>query len=133
MALRTDTPIVVQQFNVWTIRSLELIMPEGELPTMLLTIASGYDTGDELVSWVREDRITVPGDVVAATWLQPPSAATIYESVKASLYGWLLATGMIPAGATEHEYIPQRNDDTDPELGAPATSGFALHLRSSAG
>jgi hypothetical protein len=101
MALKTDTPIVTERINLWTVRALELILPESPDPLrMVVTLATGYDDG-ETTTWLREQYIEIPPADVLASWAVPIASTSIYDAVKASLYGYLIATSYIPADATE--------------------------------
>ena len=102
MALKTEEPIVTERINLWTVRALELILPEAPDPIrMVVTLATGYDDGEN-TAWLREQYIEIPSADVLAAWAAPiTSGISIYEAVKTSLYTWLIANGHIPADAME--------------------------------
>ena len=96
--LGVDKPIVTEQVNRWMVRALELIMEEGELPRMVVTVAAGYDAG-EGIAWLRSDRVEVDSGALIEAWSAPLSGISLYDGVRESVYGWLRAAGHIPAEA----------------------------------
>jgi hypothetical protein len=98
--LRIDTPIVTEQVNCWEVRGLELLMPPDEPPTMIVRLASGYEDGG-VVTWGREQLLTVPPSALMAAWSSPIESASLYVAVQASLYAWLKQAGHIPMHAIE--------------------------------
>lgn len=101
MALGTQDPVITEQVNRWTVRAMELILPEApEPPRMVVTLATGYDDGQAL-AWLREQYIEIPPADVQAGWGVPITDTSIYDAVKNSLYTWLTNNGYIPTNATE--------------------------------
>lgn len=99
MPLITETPVAVVSANTWQVRGFDArLSDDGQ--AMNIALAVGYTDGSS-TTWLREDYIAVDAAALATAMAGPPVGATIYDVLKAALYGYLQASGHIPAEATE--------------------------------